>query len=301
MSYDVSVGRSVPDITKTPAPTPVGHVCVGWLASTAMGIEHLAGPRPIFFVHVMKTGGTALIRALAPCYSPQRCYPTSGAAFAEKGSVESLLEQTRAGAEFDLLTPHVPAWVAEETAPDHLHVTVLREPTARTISHLRQVAAYESTPDDLEAIYEIPAWRDRLRNYQTRLFAADESTHRAERHAAAAADANPDPEEFRTVLLSALATGVADPTTMVGADLAGAVQRLRRMDVVGISERLDGVAAQLARRAGVACDQIERVRVSSNRAVVSASLVAAIEDDTTLDRELYEHACALADEQQAEF
>ncbi|GJM37150.1 MAG: hypothetical protein DHS20C19_05170 [Acidimicrobiales bacterium] len=263
-----------------------------------MGIEIPATPSPIFFVHVMKTGGTALIRALSPSYSPQRCYPTAAARFAEKGSIDAVLERTRGGAEFDLLTPHVPAWVAEEVAPQHLHVTVLREPTARTISHLRQVAAYEATPDDLEAIYEIPAWRDRLRNYQTRLFSADESTYRSEREAAGPADsaADADPEEVRTVLLSALATGVLDATTMVDADLDRAVLRLRRMDVVGVTERLDSLATQLTRRAGVACEQTGRVRVSSNRAVVSASLINAIEADTMLDRELYEHACKMSED-----
>ncbi|MDW3219637.1 MAG: hypothetical protein R8F63_13575 [Acidimicrobiales bacterium] len=264
-----------------------------------MGSQVRSPPSPIFFVHVMKTGGSALIRALQGSYAPSRCYPTPDALFEEKGSIDALLERVRGDTGFDLLTPHVPAWVAEEVAPHHLHVTVLREPTARTISHLRQVAGYEATPDDLEAIYEIPAWRDRLRNYQTRLFAADASTHQAGKDAAAVAAANMEPDEVQTMLLSALATGVGDPTIMVAADLAAALARLRRVDVVGVTERLDRMATRLARRAGISFERIERVRVSSNRAVVSDALTAAIEDDTTLDRELYEHACEIADEQRA--
>ena len=89
-----------------------------------------------------------------------------------KTSLQVLLEVSRAEQRpRDFYSVHMPAWVAEEVAPHHVRVTVLREPVARTISHLRHIARAmqlvggQPAFGSLQELYDDPRWHERLVNY----------------------------------------------------------------------------------------------------------------------------------------
>jgi hypothetical protein len=140
---------------------------------------------PIFFVHVMKTAGTAVSTLLRPHYKRSERYPRIelGKVRNQKLLVNQLMDipseeqvQTR------FYSVHMAAWTAHEVAPQHIHVSVLREPVARTISHLRHIARGLNI-ESLEEIYDDPRWRIRLNDYQTQLFSMRSADYHKRRNA----------------------------------------------------------------------------------------------------------------------
>jgi hypothetical protein len=255
----------------------------------------------VFFVHVMKTGGTALIRQLDAAFPRGRRYPSAtGSPFVEKTDIDSLLSlDPDSRSRNRLYSVHMPAWVGREVGPEHVQLTVLRDPVARTISHLRQVASYEGTADDLAEIYAQPVWRDRLRDFQTRLFSATAEHHAAEEKWLAS---KPPPDltggEQRVTFLAAMATGVRRPVVLEKEDLARAIDCLTKIDVVGTTDRLDLVARCLERDHGLKLGPIGRANESSKEHAVEDSLLNKIRDDNSFDLALYEAACRIVEDRE---
>jgi hypothetical protein len=241
----------------------------------------------VYHVHVMKTGGTSLARTLD--FALEDSFPTPGHVGArqhEKFSPQVLVAMPPVErARFAFVSTHMPAWVGEELFPDHLRVTVLRDPVERTISHLRQIAGLAEHPVELEELYDDPVWHARLVDHQVQVFGAS----RAEFEADAPTRRSYGPSEVRAAFM----TSIGVPRPVDEHVYAAAVARLDRVDEVGVTERLaelvDRLEARLARPLGA----LRYERVSEDRGPGPASLRRRIERENGWDRMLYERALAV--------
>lgn len=246
----------------------------------------------------MKTGGTSLSRLLRSQFDPQRTYPQNESGGArEKLSVWTLLQLGEQRlSEIEFYSVHMPAWVADRVAPDHLMITLLREPVARTVSHLRHIARADNTPDDLEEIYEDPQWRDRVSNYQTRMLSETEQDYLALARTAAnsagfGAASRAELSDLKAQMTLFMRTGVVKPTALTPESLDIALGTLERMDEAGVTEDLEPFVQRLAQRMRCDLPSPRRLNVAANEHLtVAPSLEARIRDDSALDLELYERA-----------
>ena len=252
----------------------------------------------VFHIHVMKTGGTSMTRMFHAHFGPEQRYPS--AADPRTRRQEKITPRILVGlsseqrAQLAFVSVHMGAWLAEEVFPDHLRVTVLRDPVERTISHLRQIADLPQTPDDLEAIYDDPIWRPRLLDHQVQVFAAS----REDMAVSEAGQQSYDPAQYeepertriRHLLWAAFTTTIGIARTIDERSYAEAAARLDRVDEVGVTERLDEVMARVAERLGWERTDLRRDNVSDRRTEVPPGLRERIERDNHWDRMLYERA-----------
>lgn len=264
-------------------------------------------PKPVFFVHVMKTAGTTLSHTLRRLYREDASYPAGDSQnrLGQKVNVMRLLEHAAAATHpLDFYTVHMPAWLAFHVAPQHLHITLLREPVARTVSHLRQIARGTGAAS-LEDIYAHPEWRSRLSNYQTRLFSLSHDDH-CRQQAAVRADLERlqlSVEELRQLAGSramveyGLLTGMSHADDVDEHSLQAAIAQLDRFALVGITEALPAFGARLAALLGRDLGPMPRKNVTAQPLPVAESLLTQIRQDNALDLQLYEHVkrhCAQA-------
>lgn len=252
-------------------------------------------PPGLFFIHIMKTGGFSVGDALSGQLPPRAIYPwtAGGEGGAMKGVTKRLLdldEQRRREVRF--FTVHMPAFVADVVASDFLSATVLREPVARTVSHLHQIAhTMPSAGTDIEQIYDDEGWRSRLSNYQTGMFCMRKADHDAEQ--ADMADAPLDDERLAALsdaIAKTLATGVRRPLEMGDEQLRRAVDRLDEMDVVGTTDQLGAFVDRVAGRLGWDVEPVRRLNTAKDPLPISSSLLDRIRADNALDAELFERA-----------
>jgi len=258
-----------------------------------------SGP-PFFFLHVMKTGGTAFVFNLRRNFRPGEVYPAD----ADRASSEDLspyvsishlvaLPAARRRV-IRMYTGHFP-YVATQLLDMPLRtLTLLREPVERTISVLkhfqRGFARYEA--QSLAALYDDPfLFEHFVHDHQTKLFSIG------------AADR---PETFASTLTHAQNRarhlGGADPAppttiTVDAARLAVAKANLSRVDVVGVHAHYAAFVERLRARFGWWPDGVDasaRVNVAGDAAEVDAALRQRIAADNVFDAELYEHAVGLA-------
>ena len=250
----------------------------------------------------MKTAGISLGRLWRTEFEPEETYPDleAGEGLENKvppESLSALSPERRARTRF--YTVHMPAWTAEQF-PDHLKVTVLREPVARTVSHLRHIARMPDAPNDITEIYDDPGWHSRLVDYQTRLLSEDSDDHLRFSHWR-----NQVMEEVKklsdddraTIAYEGfrfLTTAVEQPHPIDGDSLERAMRRLETFDVVGTTERLEEFVASVADRMGWRGHRAQAHNAASNRETVPEALLARIEADTRHDTILWEHARTMA-------
>lgn len=250
----------------------------------------------VFVTHIMKTAGSSLTLALHPHVAPAARYPRDGdEAMWRKADIAALLAiRPDVRDEIALFSVHMPAWVGREVAPDALQVTVLREPVARTVSHLRQVARALGV-DDLDALYADPALRPRLADYQTRALALERRDHEEQRVRAAseaerlrAGVHSPDERDaLEAALVPAMLTLVPEAPPLDGSHLERARRRLDGFDVVGTTGTLDATLASIRRATGWEIGAPPRHNIGVDELRVSDTLRAAIRRDQQLDLELY--------------
>jgi hypothetical protein len=253
---------------------------------------------PLYFMHIMKTGGTALTTALAGLCE---------VAHAGASVTEVFLDQFVAGdlghrSDIGFITGHLPWEVRELLPPATRAVTVLRDPVDRTLSHYWQLSinpdVHAESPDfSLEEFVESPRWNTLCRDYQARQLAhrvdlaqAGKTYAPADRFASLGP---PFPREHEYPLQSLFD---CSPRTLTGAALERAALRsLSEIEFVGVTEHLDALYREVAGRVWALDDlpPLGRENAASDRPrreTVSADLLRRIEAMTAVDRALYEEA-----------
>jgi len=230
--------------------------------------------RTYFFLHVMKTGGTSMLRHIIDNFPLGRVEPdvrvklARGEGGAPAGAptypsmerIRSLDDERRR--EIRVYAGHYPFMVTE-LVPTDVTMTVLRDPVERTVSFLRHCKRYDPTkrPLSLEQIYDGPYdFPLLIRNYQTKLFAmrlTDEAPDRAH-----LADIEIDAER-----------------------LEAAKANLATVDVIGLQHRFGEFLRQLEHRYGWTFGAEHQQRVATEDWPVSASLRQRIVDDNQVDLE----------------
>jgi hypothetical protein len=255
---------------------------------------------PFFFLHVMKTGGTAFVFNLLQNFGPGEVYP-SDTDKAQPGdllpyvSIGRLLavppERRRA---IRIYTGHFPFVACELLGIELRTLTMLRDPVERTLSVLkhfqRHFDRYE--PLSLAALYDDPfLFENFVHNHQTKLFSIT-AADRPETFASTMTHAEnrarhlggPDPVASTTIAVDA-------------ARLALAKSNLARVDLVGVNERYPDFVERLRARFGwwpAGVDTSARVNVADGALTADAALRRRIADDNAFDIELYAFALELA-------
>lgn len=255
---------------------------------------------PLYFVHIMKTGGTALTAALARLNDEAGRGPSVTELFLDQFVARDAKEWEHTG----FVTGHLP-WEARERLPARTRtLTVLRDPVDRTLSHYWQLSinpdvTAESPGFSLEEFVDSPRWNTLCRDYQARQLAhrvdlanADTGWSPAERFASLGP---PFPLEHQYPLQSLFDCA---PLLLTGAALQeAALAALADIEFVGVTEHLDSLYGEVARAVfGVADPQPlgreNRSEDRPRRLDLAPALLERIEAMTAVDRVLYEAARA---------
>ena len=227
-------------------------------------------PHRYFFVHIMRTAGSALRRRLIDHFGETAVYPT-----AVDGEdpirayvlVDHLRESlAKRGNEIQVITGHFPLCTTELLDGRFTTFTLLREPVERTLSYLRRqrelVPSYRHKP--LEEIYEEPLrFHGFAHNHMTKMLALT-------------------PAEMGSF-------GVLTRVEFTGDHLERAKQALARIHLLGVQEDFTGFCNDLSAQFGWALGEQPAVN-SSQPADVPESFRARIAEDSAFDVELYEFA-----------
>lgn len=236
-------------------------------------------PRPLLFVHVMKTGGSTLRWRLRASVRGGEFYPDPRldgdmleANFEPRRLLDLPDERRR---RLKVITGHFPLYV-REWFPDAVVATMVRDPVERTVSFLRHARRHHEGQADwtYEQLYEDPYNQlCYLRDHQVKVFSltpADEpatiQTHlRADRH-----------------------------------HLERAKTALAQVDVLGVQSDHAGFVAALSAHLPVRDLVVAPQRVSDDPEPVPPALLERIRADLQLDVELYDHALGLVAERRRE-
>lgn len=246
----------------------------------------------MFFVHVMKTGGTTLFRNLRENYALDELYPYRKLDIQYDGPTLNIRHHLSVSYVVGLsperrqhirvYTGHFPFITSELMQEELTTLTLLRDPVERTISLLRQFkrkAPWVQDPDrrpplaskTLEEVYDHPlVFGPLVHNHQTKIFSMKPS------------DA---PESYMDVV------------EVDESRLALAKHNLSQVDVVGLTERYDEFLDEVEARFGWVVERDARANATPASEIqpVSDTLRQRIAEDNALDMELYEYAKDLVD------
>jgi len=234
----------------------------------------VSAPERFFFVHLQKTGGTALFQRLRESFGPSAVYPTPE----DQGEVAAVLDlehlAKRFRAEQDhlrVVTGHFPYCTVDVLGVPFATFTVLREPVERTLSLLRrrQAADERFRGLALEAIYEDAALRTIIDNHMVKMLSLT-------------------PAELST-------TPLTQSVALDEAHLDRAVQNLERIDVVGLQDRFEDFCTALEARFGWDLGAPRFANRTTPQPVADA-LRQRIAADNGLDAALYRHAQRMVQE-----
>ena len=259
------------------------------------GSRRLRGEPLIYFCHLMKTGGTALVDAAVANAGGRMCL--TGLFLDHVVMVPSVVWRHAAlvsghfGLEARLLLP-----------PDVLTVTVVRDPLERTLSHYSHVrrdpslvAASEGL--SLEEFISDPCWAPYASNYQSRSLVqrVDLPGAWSEYSPLARLDQVSVPSPTRVTLpLQLLFEGSPLPVALEDLE-ASALAALDTVDLVGVADELDELWGRMAAVWGMdnAVAAVTPANVTPGRidpSQVPSSVRRAIEDANGADQALYERA-----------
>jgi hypothetical protein len=267
-----------------------------WASARAAGASPAAGAaeRQVYVLHIMKTAGTALLNGLQAVAGDRLCLTQ---VFLDNVPFLPRVVLERAA----LVAGHLGYEVVGRLAPDVYTATVIREPVARVLSHYAHVCrdparSHEAAGLTLEQFLFEPRWRPLAENFQARHLVHSAGLDGAWRDFSPAdrlaALGPPFPAADPLPLQFVLDYG---PLDLPGTELEKvALERLATIDLVGVTEELQGFFSALAGRWGVISPPPlgrENVGVGTlSRPDVPSRLVAAIEEANQVDRALYEAA-----------
>lgn len=232
-------------------------------------------PRRFFFVHLQKTGGTALFQRLRDWFGASAVYPTpddqSGALAVT--DVDHLMANFRSRREqLRVVTGHFPLCAVEVLGERFETFTVLRDPVERTLSLLRRRKMVEERFQglELEEIYAAPELYDIIHNHMVKMLSLS-------------------PDEMT-------ATPLLAPITFDHARLELAKHNLEhRIDAFGVQERFEEFCTDLEARFGWDLGQ-PRFANRTPRSAVSEELRERIAADNRMDVELHRFAVGLLEQ-----
>lgn len=253
------------------------------MTSSAGPARPLAEP-PTFFLHVMKTGGTTLLRHIQQNFELDEIYPHPDLDIHDGGTTAvnflhfTLRYLCRLPPErrelIKVYVGHFPFVALELLGGPFRTMTLLRDPVARTISQLRQfqrpapwagAAAHGSAAEvrPLEEVYEDPlVFAPLVHNHQTKLFSMG-------------VDDEP--------------TGYMQAVDIDASRLATALDNLATIDAVGVTERYDEFLGRVEAAWGWRLPRERRANVTplDEGPRVSDALRRRIAEDNAIDVELY--------------
>jgi hypothetical protein len=263
----------------------------------ALWAEAQAVPRktpPVYFLHIMRTGGTALGAGLRDLLGHRRCL--SDIFIDHLVALPSYVFEHAS-----LIAGHLSYEAVEVLPPGFAVLTVLRDPVERTLSHYAKVrqdpeVLAENPGLSLEEFLDSPRWRTLTENYQAR--------HLVHRIGLVGAWRDFSPQDrYRELgplfppVHSLPLQSVFDSTPLsVPADRleAAALSRLDGIEFVGVTEELDGAFAKVAAAWGVDDPpRLPRLHAFDARAKagdVAPSVLDAIVEANQVDLALYEAA-----------
>jgi hypothetical protein len=245
---------------------------------------------PVLFIHVMKTGGTTVMRNLRETYELDEIYPYRKLDIRyDEGEVDirhhlsvpylvALPPERRRS--IKVYIGHFPFVVRDLMGIEVQTATILRDPVERTLSLLRQFRRKQPWEEDvrdrrplaartLEEMYDHPlAFGPLIHNHQTKIFSMTAADH---------------PQTYMDVI-------DIDQDRL---ELAKA--NLEQIDVLGIIEQYDQFLDEVEERFGwqIVRGVRKNVTPDSELAPVDPDLRRRIEIDNAIDIELYEHAKSL--------
>jgi hypothetical protein len=231
-----------------------------------------AGDRRFFFVHLQKTGGTALFRRLRIHFGSDHVYPMpqfQGSPDTSLG-VELLLDRFAAHREhIKVITGHFPLCVVDLLPVEFETFTLLREPVERALSFLRHQRQEEPrfAGSSLAEIYADPMCRDVLvRNHMVRML---------------------------SLTVGEMSDGALTRVVVDEARVERAKYILeKQIDVMGIQEEFDPFCEMLAERYGWDLGPPQFAN-RSQPVEVDEGLRDQIASDNEMDAELYRFAVEL--------
>ncbi|HEX6460181.1 MAG TPA: hypothetical protein VF032_14775 [Thermoleophilaceae bacterium] len=227
-----------------------------------------------FFVHMMKTAGTALRYRLINHFGAEAVYPAhvldgTGKDFVQGVlSVKYLTERlAERGDQIRVITGHFPLCTADLFGERFTTFTLLREPVERTLSFLRDRREHEPAYRDkpLEDIYDDPFWFNAFaHNHMTKML---------------------------SLTVPEMRDGMFTHVSFSPRHVERAKEALTRMEAVGLQERYEEFCGELSARFGWNLGEPQIVN-SSEPVEVSDVFRERIAEDNALDLELYEFARA---------
>lgn len=225
-----------------------------------------------FFLHMQKTGGTALFQRLREHFGIEGVYPTPD----DQGSPRAVLDVdfvadrvAAAGDRIRVVTGHLPLCTTEVLGGGFTTFTVLREPVARTLSFLRHQRKVDPASADrpLEEIYEDGALREGLiRDHMVRML---------------------------SLTVEEMVEGALTRVEVDDARLARAQQALEtEVDLFGLQEHFDDFCAELSSRYAWDLGAPRFANRTFEHIDVSDAFRARIAADNSADVALYEAARA---------
>lgn len=225
-----------------------------------------------FFLHLQKTGGSALKMRLRHHFGERAVYPC-----ADDGELPDvvirpgqLIDRVAVrGDEIRVITGHFPLATVELLPGEYRTFTLLREPVERTLSFLRhQVRVSNTTTTDLVELYEDPFRYHMIHNHMTKMLALDAQT---------------------TLAGGAILANVE----MTEEHLEIARKKLAGLDVVGVQEHHNEFVAELERKFGWDLGP-HRTANRTQAEPVDPAFRERIAKDNALDVALYDYALELA-------
>ena len=237
------------------------------------GDSTATAPQRFFFVHMLKTGGTAMFLRLRQQYGDEGVYPNDSdgdvMGVAPQIVTKTLAERWRVrGDDIRVIIGHLPLCTTELLGVPFTTLTMLREPVARTLSFLQfhQRIFPQDAELPLEALYEDPTrFAQLIHNHMTKMLSLT-------------------PDEMTADMLT--------PVDFTPARLARAKSNLERIDAVGTQDHLEEFCEAIDAAYGWNT-ALHVKHKGAGKPKVSRSFRRRIARDNADDIELYAHAVEL--------